>query len=214
MTEESRLREEMVRIAKSLFDRGFTSGSTGNLSAKLPDGGFLVTPTGSSLGFLDPARISKLGSDGSHLSGDRPTKEMPMHMAFYRTRPETGAVVHLHSTYATAWSMLPKIDPDDALPLLTPYSLMLLGQVKLLPFFLPGDAAMAGAIEALDGRHKAVLLANHGPVVADKDLWSATFAIEEFEETAKLAFLTKALDVQGLGDQDRAALIARFGLAR
>jgi len=214
MTEQTRLRDDIARIAKSLFDRGLTCGATGNISARLSDGSLLMTPTGTSLGFLDPARISHLGGDGRLLAGDPPTKERPLHAAFYDSRPDTGAVVHLHSTYSVIWSMMPDADPEDALPLLTPYAVMLLGRVKILPFFLPGDAGMGAAITALGGAHKAVLLANHGPVVAGRDIWAAAFAMEELEETAKLAVLTKSLGVQGLGEHDRAAIEARFGAAR
>jgi len=162
----------------------------------------LITPTGSSLGFLDPGRISHLTADFHLLSGDRPTKEIPLHSAFFDTRRETGAVVHLHATYSVALSLLPDIDPDNALPPLTPYSIMRLGQVKLLPFFPPGDPAMGDAVRHLAGRFSAVLLANHGPVVAGKDIWSAVFAMEELEETAKLALLTHGMNANALTKED------------
>lgn len=194
MSEETKLREDICLIAKSLFDRGLTYGASGNISARLSDGTVLMTPTGSSLGFLDPSRISHLDADFKLLSGDTPTKEIPLHTAFYETREGTGAVVHLHSTYSVVLSMLPDINPDDALPALTPYTVMRVGKVKLLPFFLPGDAAMGDAVKGLAGRYAAVLLANHGPVVAGRDLWSAVFEMEELEETAKLAVLTRGLN--------------------
>ncbi len=211
MSEETRLRDDICRIARSLFDRGLTVGTSGNISARLSDGTLLITPTGTSLGFLDAARLSLLDSNGALLSGDAPTKEIALHDAFYKSRPATGAVVHLHSTHAVAWSMMPEIDPDDALPLLTPYAVMLLGKVKLLPFMLPGDPAMGPAIVALNGERKAVLFANHGPVVAGKDIWKATFAIEELEETAKLAIITRGLPVNLLSEENRVAIVSRFG---
>src|SRR5690606_5119098 len=139
----------------------------------------LVTPTGSSLGRLDPASLPLFGADGRFESGLKPTKEMPLHQAFYETRSRTGAVVHLHSTHSVAWSMLPEIDPDNVLPPLTPYGLMRHGRVQLLPFFMPGDAAMGEAVRGLAGKRAAVLLANHGPVVAGRDLEGAVAAIEE-----------------------------------
>ena len=188
MTQEAKLRDQLAVLAKSLFERGYTSGSSGNLSARLPDG-FLMTPTNSCLGFLDPARISKLDRTGRHIGGDAPSKEVFLHQAFYETRPETGAVVHLHSTYATTLSCLSDVDEEDAVPSLTPYVVMRVGTVKRLPYVRPGDPKMGAMIRALEGRKSAVLLANHGPVVAAKDLPGAVYAAEELEETAKLIIL-------------------------
>lgn len=194
MTEETRLREQMCSLAKSLFDRGLTHGSTGNISARMPDGGLLVSPTGSSFGRLDPARLSRFDVNCQHIDGDKPTKEMPLHSAFYDTRSQAGAVVHLHCCHAVAWSMLPDADEDNFLPALTPYAIMQLGRVKLLPFFRPGDPAMGQAVRGLAGKRSAVMLANHGPVVAAKDVEAACNAIEELEATARLALLTRGLD--------------------
>lgn len=193
MTPETRLREEIARLAASLFARGLTPGASGNISARLPDGGLLVTPTGSSFGALDPARISRLDASMNLVSGDAPTKEMPLHAAFYETRRSAGAVAHLHSAHAVAVSVLPETDPEDAVPPLTAYAVMKLGRVKLLPYFMPGDPAMGDAVRGLAGKRSAVLLANHGPVVAGRDVEAAVFAIEELEETAKLALLTRGL---------------------
>ncbi|NJM84702.1 MAG: aldolase [Tabrizicola sp.] len=208
MSEAARLREDICRIARSLFDRGLTYGSSGNISARLSDGTLLMTPTGMSMGFLDPARLSHLDRNRGLISGDPPTKEIPLHQAFYDTRAGTGAVVHLHSTHSVALSMLPDTDPDNVLPPLTPYSIMRLGKVRLLPFFLPGDPAMGQAVRGLAGKRSAVLLANHGPVVAGKDLWAATFAMEELEETAKLSLLTRGC-AQGLIPDSQIAEIVR-----
>lgn len=210
MSEETKLRDDICRIAKSIFDRGLTNGSSGNLSARLSDGRILMTPTGSSMGFLDPAQISLLDADLNHIGGDAPTKEIPLHAAFYQSRSQTGAVVHLHSTYSVALSMLPGIDPDDVIPPLTPYTIMKLGKVKLLPFFLPGDQEMGQAVHALNGQYSAVLLANHGPVVAGKDLLDATFCMEELEETAKLAVITWGLSPNALSKEQIASLDAKF----
>ena len=192
MSEEARLREDICVMAKSLYDRGLTAGSSGNISARLSDGRLLVTPTGSSFGRLDPARLSCFEVDGKQSGGDKPTKEMPLHSAFYETRPDkTGAVVHLHCNHCVALSLLPEVDVDNMLPPLTAYSVMKLGKVKMLPYFMPGDAAMGDAIRGLAGKRSAVMLAAHGPVVAGKDLEAAVYAIEEMEETAKLAILTR-----------------------
>ena len=186
MTEhETELRHQMVRVCKSLFDRGFSVGSAGNVSAKLPDG-ILMTPTNSTLGSLEADRISKVDASGKHVSGDRPSKEVFLHQAFYETRPQAGAVVHLHSTWATALSCLADTDPDDCIPPLTPYVVMRVGRVKLLPYVKPGDPKMGDMIRDLNGGFSAALLANHGPVVSGKDLFSAVCAAEELEETAKL----------------------------
>ncbi|WP_292896952.1 MULTISPECIES: 3-oxo-tetronate 4-phosphate decarboxylase [unclassified Nitratireductor] len=211
MSEETRLRDEIALLAKSLYDRGLTHGSTGNISARLSDGSLLVTPTGSSLGMLDPARISRLDGSFKHIDGDLPTKEVPLHSAFYETRQaQTGAVVHLHSTHSVALSVLPETDPDNVLPPITPYSLMQLGKVKLLPYFMPGDAAMGEAVRGLAGKHSAVLLANHGPVVAAKNLRAAVFAMEELEATARLVLLTRGMKANLLTDNDVAALAKQY----
>lgn len=210
MSEEAKLREDICILAKSMFDRGLTCGASGNISARLSDGTVLITPTGRALGFLDPARISHMDADFRLLSGDPPTKETPLHSAFYETRTGTGAVVHLHSTHSVALSMLPGTDPESVLPPLTPYSIIRVGRVKLLPFFLPGDPAMGDAVRGLAGKRSAVLLANHGPVVAGRDLWAAVFAMEELEETAKLALLTQGLQPKGLSPDDVTAVVRTF----
>ncbi|MGB7242736.1 MAG: 3-oxo-tetronate 4-phosphate decarboxylase, partial [Sulfitobacter sp.] len=186
MTPETQLREQICTLAKSMFDRGLTGGSTGNISARTQDGGLLVSPTGTSFGHLDPGRLSRFDAEGKHVDGDTPTKEMPLHVAFYDTRSSAGAVVHLHSCHSVALSMMPDVDPDNFLPPLTPYGLMKLGRVKLLPFFLPGDPEMGAAVRGLAGKRSAVMLANHGPVVAGKDIEAACNAIEELEDTARL----------------------------
>jgi ribulose-5-phosphate 4-epimerase/fuculose-1-phosphate aldolase len=210
MSAEARLREEICDLARSLFDRGLTHGSTGNISARTGDGGLLVTPTGSSFGRLDPARLSLFDRDGRHVSGDAPTKEMPLHAAFYETRTAVGAVVHLHATHSVALSMLPDADPENLLPPLTPYAIMQLGRVKLLPFFVPGDPAMGDAIRGLAGRRAAVVLANHGPVVAGKTLSAAVNAMEELEATARLALLTRGLGPRLLTEAQTAAVVRAF----
>ena len=191
---ETALRESICRFARSLFERGLTPGASGNISVRLDDGGWLCTPTDASLGFLDPARIARLDRNRNLISGDKPTKEIPLHDALYDTSPSAGAVVHLHSTHAVAVTMLPGIDPDSVLPPLTPYSVMRVGRVALIPYHRPGDPAVGTAIRGLAGRHSAVLLANHGPVVAGKTLEAAVYAIEELEETAKLHLLLHNLN--------------------
>lgn len=212
MTKETRLREQLCDLARSLFERGLTHGSTGNISARTEDGGLLVSPTGSSFGRLDPARLARFDASGRHVSGDKPTKEMPLHSAFYDTRGTAGAVVHLHSCHSVALSMMPDVDPDNMLPPLTPYGIMLLGKVKLLPVFLPGDPAMGEALRGLQGRHSAVMLANHGPVVAGKTAEAACNAIEELEATSRLALLTRGTGAVGLNADQVAAVVKTFNV--
>jgi 3-dehydro-4-phosphotetronate decarboxylase len=210
MTSDTKLREQLCLLAKSMFDRGLTHGSTGNISARTQDGGLLVSPTGSSFGRLDPAKLSHFDAQGRHTTGDKPTKEMPLHSAFYETRSQVGAVVHLHSCHSVAWSMVPGIDEDNALPPLTPYGIMQLGKVKLLPFFLPGDPAMGEAVRGLAGKRTAVILANHGPVVAGKNVEAACNAIEELEATAKLALMTHGLNPRALTDSQVQSVVQNF----
>jgi ribulose-5-phosphate 4-epimerase/fuculose-1-phosphate aldolase len=209
---ETKLRETICLLAKSLFDRGLTGGSTGNISARTEDGGLLVSPTGTSFGRLDPARLSRFDADGNFVSGDQPTKEMPLHSAFYDTRSTAGAVVHLHSCHSVALSMMPDVDPDNFLPPMTPYSIMKLGKVTLLPFFMPGDPAMGDAVRGLAGKRSAVMLANHGPVVAGKDIEAACNAIEELEDTAKLAIMMRGYEAKMLTPEQVNAVVTQFNV--
>jgi ribulose-5-phosphate 4-epimerase/fuculose-1-phosphate aldolase len=198
-------------MAKSMFDRGLTGGASGNISARLSDGCLLVTPTGSSFGALDPAELSHFNVNMQLIGGKPPTKEMPLHSAFYETRgAKTGAVVHLHSCHSVALSVLPEIDPDNVLPPITAYSVMRLGKVKLLPYFMPGDPAMGDAVRGLAGKRSAVLLAHHGPVVAGKDLQAAVYAMEELEETARLTLLTRGMNPKLLSDAEVQGLVRKF----
>ncbi len=191
---ETRIRDQICQFGRSLFERGLTPGSSGNISVRLDDGGWLVTPTNASLGFLDPARLSRLSGSGRVMSGDAPTKEIPLHAALYETRRSARAVVHLHCAHCVAVSMLPEIDPKAALPPLTPYYVMRCGQTALLPYYRPGDAAVGDAIRGLGGHYSCVLLSNHGPVVAGDTLEAAVFATEELEETAKLYLMTRSMN--------------------
>ncbi|MBY5774811.1 aldolase [Rhizobium leguminosarum] len=210
MTSESRIREHIVRLSKSLYERGFSVGSAGNISAAVEDG-ILMTPTNSCLGFLDPARISKLDRNGYLVAGDPPSKEIFLHRAFYETRKQAGAVVHLHSTYATALSCLSDSNPDDCIPPLTPYVVMRVGQVKLVPYVRPGDEKAGDHIRELGGAYAAVLLANHGPVVTGKDIESAVYAAEELEETAKLLVMLRGSPTRMLSNANVEELKAVFG---
>ena len=210
---ESKLREQICIFASSMYNRGLTHGSTGNISVRLNSNDILVTPTGSSFGRLDPNQIVKVTKDGDFIGSSTPTKELPLHQAFYETRGmKSGAVVHLHSTHSVALSMLPGINEDNVLPSYTPYSIMLLGKVKLLPFFVPGDPAMGDAIKGIAGKRSAVLLANHGPVVSSKDLESSVNAIEELEATAKLALILKGADAKALDESQIDSIVNKFNV--
>ena len=207
---DSELREQICLLAKSLFDRGLTGGSTGNISARTEDGGLLVSPTGTSFGRLDPARLSRFNADGFQIDGDAPTKEMPLHSAFYDTRSTAGAVVHLHSCHSVSLSMMPDVNEDNFLPPVTPYGIMKLGKVKLLPFFLPGDPAMGEAVRGLAGKRSAVMLANHGPVVAGKDVEAACNAVEELEDSARLAMMVRGANARMLTALEVQEVVKRF----
>ncbi|MEM8731842.1 MAG: 3-oxo-tetronate 4-phosphate decarboxylase [Pseudomonadota bacterium] len=203
------MREEMATLCRSLFERGFSVGTAGNVSARLSDG-ILMTPTNCRLGDVDPPRIAKLDAGGRHVAGDPPSKEVFLHRAFYDTRAEAKAVVHLHSTWATALSCRRDVDPEDCIPPLTPYVVMRVGKVKLVPYVRPGDPRSAELIRALGGTCAAVLLANHGPVVSGRDLFSAACAAEELEETAKLLGALHGLPTRYLSSENVAELETTF----
>ena len=206
---ETTARDEIAKLAKSMFDRGLTFGSSGNISVRLDDG-WLMTPTGVTMGEIDPARISKLDNDGNHIAGDKPTKETFLHLAMYGERPQSGAIVHLHSTHSVAVSCLADIDSTNVLPPITAYYVMRIGTLPLVPYFPPGDVDLARAVREMASDHHAVLLANHGPVVAGLSLRDAVSATEELEETAKLFLMLRGAKTRFLDDAQVAELRERF----
>jgi 3-dehydro-4-phosphotetronate decarboxylase len=206
---QSQLREQICLVGKSLYERGLTPGSSGNISVRLEDG-WLMTPTNSCLGLLDPASLSKLDAKGNLVSGDAVTKESFLHLAMYAQRPGANAVVHLHSTHSVAVSCLADVDPGNVLPPLTAYYVMRVGTLPLIPYFRPGDKALANAVRAVADKHHAVLLANHGPVVAGSSLSAAVYATEELEETAKLYLLLRGCKTRFLSAEHVAELEQRF----
>jgi 3-dehydro-4-phosphotetronate decarboxylase len=199
--------EDIVQLGASMFARGLTPGRTGNLSCRIGDE-IVVTPTGASLGSLAARELAIIDLDGRPVRGGRPTKEATVHAALYRSRPTARAVVHLHSTHAVAVSCLADIDQDSALPPLTAYFAMRVGRLPLVPYFAPGDPALGNAVGETARQHQAMLLANHGSVVAGDDLLSAADAAEEIEETARLSLLLHdrstrpltAAQLDGLGE--------------
>jgi ribulose-5-phosphate 4-epimerase/fuculose-1-phosphate aldolase len=212
MSNESHARDEICRIGASLFQRGLTFGSTGNISLRLSDGDYLMTPTNASLGALDPAKLSRFDATGRFVDGDPATKEAFLHFSMFRQRPDARAVVHLHSTHSVAVSILTDVDPADVLPPLTAYFVMRVGRLPLVPYFPPGDETLAKAVEKLAGRHHAVLLANHGPVVAGSSLENAQFATEELEETAKLFLMLRSQPIRPLSPEQVDELRRRYNL--
>jgi ribulose-5-phosphate 4-epimerase/fuculose-1-phosphate aldolase len=206
---EQELRERIVVHGRSLYERGYGCGSSGNISSRLDDG-ILVTPTNSCLGRLEAGRLAKVDWNGHHLSGDKPSKETFLHLAMYRQRQEDRAVVHLHSTYSVAVSCLADVNPADVLPPITAYYVMRVGRLPLVPYFAPGDLGLADAVGRLAPSAHAVLLANHGPVVSGKDLDAAVYSAEELEETARLFLLLKGRATRYLTPDQVADLQARF----
>lgn len=202
---ESQIREKIAHQGRSIFQRGLTAGSSGNISVRLDDG-WLLTPTNSCLGELDPAKISKLDWEGNLLDGEPPSKERYLHNAVYQQRPSCEAVVHLHSTYSVAVSCLPDVDPENVIPPLTAYYVLRVGTLPLIPYFRPGDQKLGEAVGQLAGKHSSVLLANHGPVVAGTSLEAAVYAIEELEATAKLFLLLQGSNPRCLTEEQIADL--------
>jgi 3-dehydro-4-phosphotetronate decarboxylase len=206
---EAKLREQICMLGKSMFDRGLTVGSSGNLSVRTDDG-WLMTPTNSCLGFLDPARLSKVDGKGNLVSGDKQTKESFLHLAVYEKRPDARAIVHLHSTHSVAVSCLADVDPQEPIPPITAYYVMKIGNLLLLPYYAPGDMTLANAVKEVAAKHHAILLANHGPVVAGKDLESAVYATEELEETAKLYLMLRGTRLRILTPEQVAELRRKY----
>ena len=206
---ETQLRDALVERGKSLYDRGYAHGSSGNLSVRLADG-VLITPTGSSLGRLDPVRLAKIDLDGSPVAGDPPSKEAFLHLAMYAERPTARAIVHLHCTCAVAVSCLVHDDPRNVLAPLTAYHVMRVGVLPLIPYYRPGDRALAEAVRRAAADHRAVLLANHGPVVAGKSLDDAVDSAEELEQTAELSLLLGGRRVNALTPAQVAEIEAVF----
>ena len=209
--EEIAARENICKWGRVLYQRGLAPGSSGNLSQRCGDA-LIVTPTNACLGDLDPARLAKLDLGGHMLDGDAPTKEVPLHLAFYEGRPTARAIVHLHSTYAVALASLADIPANNALPPVTPYAVMRLGPIPVLPYARPGSDAIAAPVRAAAARHTAVLLANHGPVVSGTSFEAAVFASEELEETAKLVLLTRGMTLRHLDEDQIAELDATYRL--
>ncbi|CNH76620.1 3-oxo-tetronate 4-phosphate decarboxylase [Yersinia pekkanenii] len=203
---EQQAREEMVKFGASFFQRGYATGSAGNLSMKLADGTLLATPTGSCLGDLNAERLSNVSLDGEWISGDKPSKETSFHRAIYLNNPACEAVVHLHCLYLTALSCLQGLDSRNAIKPFTPYVVMRVGDVPVVPYYRPGDNRLGEALAKLAPQYRAFLLANHGPVVVGKSLREAADNMEELEETARLIFTLGDRPIRYLTDDEIAEL--------
>jgi ribulose-5-phosphate 4-epimerase/fuculose-1-phosphate aldolase len=208
---EDRCRESMAAYGRALFSRGYGCGTSGNLSARLDDGRYLMSPTNESLGSLAPDQLCVLSAAGEHVSGPPPTKEAWLHLAMYRARPADRGIVHLHSTYAVALSCRTDVPDHDMLPPLTPYVVLRVGRVARVPYRRPGDDSLAETVEALAARYRALLLTNHGPIVAAWNLDSAWAAAEELEETARLFFILEGRPHWRLGTAEIEDLQRVFG---
>src|ERR1700761_3404145 len=196
---ESELRQEICRVGRSLFERGYIHSTAGNISVRLPDG-FLITPSDACLGFLCPETLSKVGLDGVQISGDRASKTLALHRRIYAADAEAQCVIHSHSTHLVALTLAGVWKPDDVLPPITPYYVMKVGHVPFIRYRRPGDPAVADEVALLASRVRAVLLERLGPVVWDKSVSHASYALEELEETARL-FLASFPRPEGLPDE-------------
>jgi ribulose-5-phosphate 4-epimerase/fuculose-1-phosphate aldolase len=186
---------ELCAAGRTLAGQGLTPGTSGNISLRI-DGGFVMSPTNAALAELVPERVSVLDARGEHAGGDAPTKERELHLALYERRPDAQAIVHVHSTYAVALACLCEVDPDNVLLPLTPYALMRVGRLVLAPYARPGSRALVDRVAARAADSHAILLSNHGPIVAGPTLATAVAAICEIEEAAKVQLLVHGRDVR------------------
>lgn len=184
-SKEQALREEICDVGGSLYQRGYTVGSAGNISARLDDG-WLITPTDACLGRLDPAAIAKVNRAGEWVSGDKPSKTLALHRQVYDRNPSVGGVVHTHSTHLVALTLAGVWQPDDILPPLTPYQVMKVGHIPLIGYQRPGSLRVAEQVAQLANRVRGVMLERLGPVVWESSVAKASYALEELEETARL----------------------------
>ena len=188
-TAENALREEIAQTGADLYRRRYTVGSAGNISARLEDG-WLITPTDACLGHLDPTAIAKVDLAGQWVSGEKPSKTLALHRAVYDHHPSMHGVVHTHSTHLVALTLAGVWREDDVLPPISPYYVMKVGHIPLIPYCRPGDPSVAERVKALAGEVRGVLLERLGPVMWGASVSQAAWAIEEFEETAQLWLMT------------------------
>lgn len=208
--QEARLREEISEIGASLHARGYTTGTAGNISARLDDG-WLITPTDACLGRLDPARLAKVNARGEWITGDRPSKTLALHRGIYRENAEACCVLHTHSTHLVALTLSGVASPAEVLPPITPYQVMKVGRIPLIPYELPGSSAVAEQVALLARQVRGVLLERLGPVVWAASVAHASYLLEELEETARLWLMQKPRPAPLTADQV-GSLEAAFGV--
>lgn len=208
MSAEEVLRQELVAAARAVASRGLSHGTTGNVSVRVGDQ-ILVTPTRSSLATVAPEELALLDLDGNALTDAAPSKEAFLHAAIYRSRPKARAIVHTHSLYATAVSCLSGLDPADALPPLTAYYGMRVAALPLVDYCAPGDQRLADLAGDVAQANAAMLLRNHGPVVAETSLAGAVDVAEEIEQMARIFLLLQGQETAPLPEDERARLYAR-----
>lgn len=206
---EQALRSELVALGRSLYERGYVAGGSGNISVKVNQGQILATPSGSCLGRLTEETLSLVDTSGQLLSGLPPSKEVRFHLALYQEDSDCGAVVHLHSTWSTLLSCRADLDPDCVIRPFTPYFVMKIGKVEVIPYYPPGDVRLATDLKGWAGKRNAFLLRNHGPVVVGPTLAEAVDLMEEFEETARLDYLLRDSQVRYLSHEEIAQLQGR-----
>ncbi|WP_343068422.1 class II aldolase/adducin family protein [Brachybacterium halotolerans] len=203
--------DAVISAGRSFVSLGMSPGSSGNVSIREGDR-VLVSATGTDLGRLSPDSFAVLDLDGRQVAGPRASKEAPLHTAFYRRRGDAGAVIHLHSAYATAVSVLAPWSDRTAVPPLTPYAVMRVGRVPMVPYRMPGSPELGELLEGLSGDFRAALLAHHGMVVAGRDAAHAQEVAVELEEACRLTVLTRGLDPVTLTDDHVAELVAAYGV--
>jgi len=194
MTVHTIERAEICRVGRSLFERGYVHASAGNISVRLPDAhGFLITPTDACLGFLEPAQLAHVDIEGHAVGGERASKTLALHRRIYAAEPAANCIVHTHSTHAVALTLAGVANSDDVLPPITPYFVMKVGHVPLVPYHRPGDPAVARLVaDRIALQHergvpiRAVLLERLGPLVWHDSPAAAMATLEELEETARL----------------------------
>jgi ribulose-5-phosphate 4-epimerase/fuculose-1-phosphate aldolase len=191
LTSEQQLREEICTVGASLYARGYTVGSAGNISARLEDG-WLITPTDACLGRLTPEAIAKVSKDGTWVSGDKPSKTLELHRQVYDRNPSVNGVVHTHSSALVALTLNGVWSNDDILPPLTPYQVMKAGRIPLIAYQRPGSPDVAEQVAQWALRVRGVMLERLGPVVWESSVSKASFALEELEETAKLWMMSNS----------------------
>ncbi len=206
---EKHLRAELVAVGRSLYERGYAAGGAGNISVRIDDERILATPSGSCLGRLDEETLSVVDFSGTLISGAPASKEVKFHLALYRGDSSCGSVVHLHSTWTTLLSCRADLDPDQVIRPFTPYFVMKIGQVQVIPYYPPGAQDIARDLAAWAGQRNAFLLRNHGPVVIGPSLLEAVDLMEEFEETARLDYLLRGSEVRYLSSEEISCLKGR-----